>query len=271
MRGARVGASAVVVVVAASGMLAWRWQQRGPDHASVSAAVGRFRTSSTAPTAPTSVARKAPRPGVYIYAGTGAESLSFLSTRQGQGPTEPATVTLLPNRCWQFRIDFNSFHHQTWNRCSTGTRSTESGGTTDQRFDFVTFKTSEHSDMTCRPPGVVADLAAVPGASSPVRCIGRSQTTKTTFTQAGTAVFVGRETVVVGGVRVAAVHRREDLHMTGDQTGEVRIDVWFALSDFLPLKEAHTIRVVSSAPAPLNHVTYSEHGTWQLTSLTPRT
>lgn len=258
----------VLVVVAGCGMFAWRWQQRGPGHASVGGAIGRFRASPTV-TAPTGTLE--PRPGVYLYSGAGSESLSFLSTHQGQGPTEPGTVSLGSDGCWQFRIDFNSFHSQTWSRCSAGGRLVESGGTTTQRFDFVSFKMSEHSSVTCDPPFVVADLAGAPGATTPVRCVGRSETTKSTFTQAGTATFVGREHVTVGDASVPALHTREDLLLTGGQTGEVRFDVWFAAANGLPLKESHSINVVSPAPAPLDHVTYSELGRWQLQSMTPRT
>ncbi len=82
-------------------------------------------------------------------------------------------------------------------------RLTESGGSTDQRFDFVTFDTSEHSEITCEPA----------------------------------------------------------------------IVVWFALADGMPLEEEHSINVVSSAPAPapINHVSYSESGSFRLTSMMPRT
>ena len=258
----------ILVVVGGCGAFAWRWEQRGPSRASVGGAVGRFRASASVPKPTGSLE---PRPGVYLYSGVGSESLSFLSTNQGQGPTEPGTVALRPNGCWQFRIDFNSFHYQTWNRCPKDGTLTESGGTTGQRFDFVTFKMSEHSGVACDPPIVVADLTARPGATFPVHCTGRSQTTKSTFTQAGTATFVGRETVTVGRVGVAAVHTREDLLLTGGQTGQVRVDLWSAVANGLPLKEAHSIRVVSPAPPPLNQVTYAELGSWELKSLTPRT
>ena len=258
----------LVVVSSVVGLLAWRWNERGPSRPSVNGAIGRFRTASPGGTG---TGLMEPRPGVYLYKATGRESLSFMGTRQSQGPIDPGTVVLRPNGCWQFRVDFNSFHDQTWNRCSTGGKLMESGGTTDQRFDFVAFKASEHTDVTCTPRVVVADLAALPGARSPVRCTGRSQTTKTTFAQTGSATFVGRETVAVGATRVLALHTREDLRMSGGQTGEVKIDIWFAATDGLPLKEAHSLRVASPAPAPLNHVTYVESGSWQLTSMTPRT
>ena len=208
---------------------------------------------------------------MYVYRGTGTESVSFLTTRQSQGPTEPGTVTSKPNGCWQFRLDFNSFHSQTWNRCSTKGTLTESGSITDQRFDFVAFKTSEHSDISCVPPLVVADPSAAPGTSTPMRCSGHSQTTKASFTQTGTETYVGRETVMVRGVPVPALHTREDMQTKGTQNGDSKIDIWFALSNGLPLKETHSIEIVSPAPAPINHVTYTERGSWQLTSMTPRT
>lgn len=267
MRRSRIFAVAVVLVFAFGGIFVWRVQHRGPSRASLSGAIGRFRTSSTVSDPSRSWE---PRPGVYVYSGSGSESLSFLGTHQTQGPTEPGTVTLRPKGCWQFRVDYNSFHHQTWNRCSTHTKVVESGGTADQKFDFVAFKTSEHGVTTCAPPFVVADLDAKPGAVARVRCTGHSETTKASFTQTGTATYVGRETVTVGGVEVPAVHTRQDLHLSGGQTGTSRVDIWLAVADGLPLKEAHSISVDSPAPAPINQVTYTERGSWHLTSLTPR-
>jgi len=267
VRRSRFAMGGVVLVLAVSLAFVWRLEHRGPGRASVGDAIGRFRTSSTVAT---STRSWEPEPGVYVYSGTGEESLSFLNTHQTQGPTEPGTVTLQPNGCWQFRIDYNSFHHQMWARCSTHTKLVESGGTADQRFDFVAFKTGEHSKTVCTPPFVVADLDAAPGTSTPVHCTGRSETTKTTFRQDGTATYVGRDTVRVGGVGIPALHTREDLLLSGGQTGSVHIDIWFAAANGLPLKEAHGINVESPAPAPINHVNYSEHGSWQLTSMTPR-
>ena len=258
----------VLLVVGGCGVFVWRWEQRGPGRVSVSSAIGRFRASVSVATPTRSLE---PRPGVYLYAGTGSESLSFLSTHQRQGPTEPGTVSLRAKGCWEFRLDFNSFHSQAWDRCSTNGRLLESGGTTVQRFDFVGIKMSEHNRVTCDTPIVVADPAARPGTTAPVHCVGRSQTTSSTFVQVGTATFVGHEPVVGAGARGPALHTREDLLLSGGQTGEVRFDIWFAATDGLPLKEVHNIHVVSPAPAPLNQVTYAELGGWQLKSLTPRT
>ena len=267
MRRSRFALSGVVLVLVISLIVVWRLEHRGPGRPSVNDAISRFRTSSTVAGSSQSWQ---PRPGVYVYSGTGKESLSFLNTRQTQGPTEPGTVTSRPNGCWQFRIDYNSFHHQMWERCSSRGKLVESGGTADQRFDFVAFKTGEHSKTSCVPPFVVADLTATPGTSTAVHCTGRSETTKETFRQNGSATYVGREPVIVGGVAVPALHMRENLRLSGGQVGTVNIDIWSAVGSGLPLEETHSINVESPAPAPINHVKYSENGTWRLTSLTPR-
>ena len=267
-RGRYLAMALLLVLIAGGAVFVWRWEHRGPAPPSVSGAIGRFREQGKTGNG---MRPLEPKGGVYLYDGTGRESLSFLSTSQSQGPTEPGTVLRERNGCWQFRIDFNSFHSQTWRRCATKGRLVESGGTTQQKFDFATFKIGEHSEVVCNPPFVVADLNARRGATAPVQCTGRSQTTKATFEQAGDAVFVGRETVLVEGRAVPGVHTREEMHLSGGQTGQVRVDIWFATADGLPLKEAHRIHVVSPAPAPLNHVTYTEQGGWQLRSLTPRT
>jgi len=268
VRRSRIFVVGVLLVIAVSSLLfAWRWRERGPSKPSVSAAIGQFRSSSTIAAS----GSRQPRSGVYLYAGSGTESLSFLSTTQSQGRIEPGTVTAQPGGCWQFRIAYNSFHSQTWSRCWKGSHLLESGGTTTQRFDFVTFKTSEHSVVTCQPPMVDADLDAKPGATTPIHCTGRSQTTHASFTQSGTTTFVGRESVMVAGVAVPAFHVRQDTRLSGGQTGGAHTDIWIAVADGLPLEESHTIHVVSPAPAPLNHVTYNESGRWQLISMTPRT
>ncbi len=267
-RATRLLSIATLVCLGAGSYYVWRWEQRGPSRPSVGAAVNRFRTSTSAPDAP---ANWTPRPGVYLYAGHGTESLSFLGTKQGQGPTEPGTITSLPNGCWTLRMDFNSFHSQTWTRCSVGGALTERAGTTDQKFDFAAFSTTEHTDVTCVAPIPLAGLTRPAGTTSTFRCQQQSRTTKAVAQQDGTVTFLGRDTVLVEGQKVPALHTHEQVHLSGGQTGDVTIDLWFAVNNALPLAERHTIRVVSPAPAPLHHVTYTEEGSWQLRSLTPRT
>jgi hypothetical protein len=256
-----------LLVVAAGAGLAWRVHTRGPSRPSVSQAIDRYRSSSTVP------ARRGalePPPGVYVYTGSGSETLTFMNTHQGQGPTEPATVTTLGNGCWSFELDYNTFHSQKWVRCDVGGKLVERGGTANQKFDFIAFTQSEQGKTTCDPPITEIDPHAEPGTQWPVQCRVHSRTTNTNSTQTGTFTYVGPDTVEVGGVAVPTWHGRQDVTLRGGQTGTVHIDIWFAASNGLPVHEQHAIRAVSSAPAPINHVTYNELGEWTLTSLTPR-
>lgn len=256
----------VLVAVGVGGAVFW-WNQRGPTRPSISGAVDRFRAAT--PAAKESVAMR-PEPGVYLYAGTGGERLSFLATQQSQEGNLPGTVTWGADGCWTFAIDYNSFHRQTWDRCSQNGRLVERSNTTDQKFDFGALSQSEHTVVVCDSPTPLFDPAAAPGARVATRCTGHSQTTKADMTQRGTITFAGRTTVVVEGIRVPALHYTQVIRITGDQTGKQHEDLWLAANG-LPLQEQRTISVVSPAPAPLNEVTYTEHGSWRITSLTPRT
>jgi hypothetical protein len=268
--GGWIGVAAIVtsaLLLGGAGFVGAMWLRRGPSRPSVSGAVNRFRSSATG----TRSVASQPRPGVYLYAGTGAEHLSFLSTTQSQVGSLPGTVTTGAGGCWTFAIDYNSFHRQSWSRCARNGRLVELGGVTDQRFDFGAFGQSEHTVVVCDPPIVLADPTAVAGHTGAVRCNGHSQTTGADQRQRGRITDLGRTSVVVHGTPVAAVHYREDFTISGGQQGSTHEEVWVAAENGLPLREVRTIEVVSPAPAPINEVTYREHGTWRLTSLTPRT
>jgi hypothetical protein len=257
----------IAVLAAVAGGFAYRWSQRGPSAPSTKKAVDQLHASSTVQ--PERGVLQPPA-GVYVYDGTGTEHLSFLDTKQSQGPHLPGTVITKPNGCWTFTVQYNSYHNQTWNRCASGDKLFESGGTTNQRFDFIAFTESEHSVVTCAPPVLIADRNARVGASWPVSCTGESLTTKSHLVQAGTVTYLGTADLVVGNTSVRTLHVREDTRLSGDQKGTNVSDLWLAESDGLPIQEHHTIKVDSSAPAPINHVTYAENGSFFLTSLTPR-
>ena len=211
-----------------------------------------------------------PKPGVYIYAGTGEEKLSFLGTHQSQVGQLPGTVTREASGCWTFAIEYNSFHRQTWRRCVVGDRLLERGNTTEQKFAFGALSQSEHTDVVCDPALTLSDPEVRPGHRETVACTGRSQTTKTKMLQRGQLDFVGPSVVTVAGKKVAALHFSQDVTISGGQAGSTREELWIAAADGLPLRERRTIKVVSPAPAPINEVTYSEQGTWRLTSMSPR-
>ncbi len=256
-----------VVAIVVGGAVVW-WNGRGPSKPSIGEAVDRFRSSSTAPG---TTAAMHPEPGVYTYAGSGTEHLSFLATSQSQDGSLPGSVTMGTGSCWTFAIEYNSFHHETWDRCSRDGRLVERGNTTDQKFDFGALSQSEHTEVVCDPPTTLYNPTARPGARTPVRCTGHSQTTNADMTQRGVITFVGRTTLLVGTTRVPVLHYVQTLKITGGQAGTQREEVWLAADTWLPVREERKITVVSPAPAPINHVTYTEKGSWRLVSLTPRT
>jgi hypothetical protein len=252
----------VLAVSATALAFVQRWRNRGPQRASVPAAVEAFRSSST--TNPDR-SENFPHPGVYVYVGSGVERLSFMSTHQGQGPTMPATVTRNGN-CWSFRIQYNSFHSQSWQWCRSGRRLLESGGVTTQKFDFAAFTVDETTRISCTPPFVAFDPDQRTGTSIVTRCAGHSATTNVDVTTLGTARLVGRDTLHVGNTRVPTLHYAADRVLSGDQQGTEHVEMWFSARDGFPIRNERSVSAVSPAPAPLNSVTYEERGSWQLSS-----
>ena len=264
-----VGFVLVAVVIVSGALFVRRWRERGPDEASVSAAVDRFRSSSTTAGDAGIIA---PEPGVYAYRGEGDERLSFMSTSQTQGPTMPATVVRDSNGCWTFEIEYNSFHRQSWEWCEVGGQLVERGGTTHQKFDFVAFKMDETSRLVCDPPFVALNPRAHESATAwrrtapgirrrPVRICRRSARCNTPA--AANLDIVGRH--------VPALHYIADRTLTGDQSGREHVEMWFAERNGLPLRNEREIVVASPAPAPLNSVTYEERGHWQITNIEVQT
>jgi hypothetical protein len=123
--------------------------------------------------------------------------------------------------------------------------------------------------VTCDPPFVALDPDARPGDTTALRCRGHSATTGTDLSSQGTSRFVGRESLEIAGASASALHYELTRTITGDQTGEERTDMWFSAADGMPLRNEREISVVSPAPAPLDSVTYTERGEWQLQSLAP--
>jgi hypothetical protein len=87
----------------------------------------------------------------------------------------------------------------------------------------------------------------------------------------GIRTLVGRETLQIGGEAVESLHYRMEQTMSGDQRGTEKTDMWFSATSGLPLRNERLIEVVSPAPSPLDEVTYTERGNWELTSLQPQT
>ena len=249
---------AVVVVI---------WRGSGAHQASTRDAERRFAQSSSSEAPVPNVLR--PPAGVYLYRGSGTEHLSLPPKSQHQGPEMPATVTYRADGCWTFRIDYNSAHWQTWIYCSRAGELDELGGQTFERWDFVVTKFDSTSTFTCDPPSVVIRATMHPGDAWRQSCSGTSSGTKGTATTAGLYTFVGRENLTVGNATVAANHFHQVRTLSGSQTGTQDTDLWFAVGNGLPVRNERTVTVHTDTV--IGNSTYTERGSFELTSLVART
>lgn len=256
----------IVVGVLAGGAIAFAisWSHRGANEASIENAVDKFRRNHGASTA----GFLRPAPGVYTFVGTGTEKLSLLATTQHWGPRIPVTVTEGMNSCWAFRVDYSTHHWQSVRYCAKGRVLQQTGEATSQTFDFVAFTASDANDIVCDPPVDRIRVDAQPGARWAVACDGHSTSRGTKFHAAGTDTFVGIEKLRIGGEVVPAYHYSVDRTLSGDQSGSEHYDMWYSVLNGLPLKTDR--RVTVESPSPIGAVTYTEHGTYTLSSLTPR-
>lgn len=251
------------VLVGAVTPFAIAWSQRGAKEASVERAVGKFRKSHGAPTA----GFLRPPGGVYAFVGTGTEKLSLLATTQHWGPRIPVTVTEDTNSCWIFRVDYSTHHWQSVRYCAKGHVLQETGETTFQTFDFVAFETGDTNDVVCTPPIDRIRVDAKPGSRWHVACDGRSRSRGTKFHAAGTDTYVGLEQLTIGSALIPTYHYSVNRVLSGSQSGSERYDIWYSVLDGLPAKTDRHVDVKS--PSPIGAVTYTESGTYTLTSLTP--
>jgi hypothetical protein len=261
-----LGVTVVVAAIVGGLLFAQRWADRRPDPKSVEEALEEYERSTTSGVAHVEVGM--PTPGVYVYEGDGLEELSVLASTQDQGPTLPATVTV-DGRCFTFRIAYNEHHAQEWRLCRRDGKLVEVSGTTEQEFDFVAFTADDETTLTCDPPGVRVDPADEPGDRRRQSCEGVSARDGSSTISDAVNIFVGVETLTIGGSEVETLHYRQRSTVTGDRNGTSTEEIWFDAETMLPVRQERTIRVDSPAPAPLNQVTYREEGWFQATSLTP--
>ena len=240
------------------------WSQRGAEQASVEEAVNELDARDREGEA----AFLRPAPGVYVYEGAGTEQLSVLGTSQSWGPEMPGLVQRQGNGCWTFKIEYNTNHWQETTYCPNGEELEELGGRTFQTFDFVVTAVSDTTIFTCDPPGDTIRTVAEPNDEWRQSCDGKSPERGTRVTAAGTNTFVGRETLDVDGTSVSVYRYRYHRTLSGDQSGDDDFEMWFRVRDGLPVRFEHDVKVKS--PSPVGDVTYTEQGSFLLTSVEPR-
>jgi hypothetical protein len=262
-----VAAIVVGVLLVASGVGLVLWRRSGAHEASTGDAERRFAQSSSTQARAPSVLR--PPAGVYLFRGSGTEHLSLPPKSQHQGTRMPATVTHRADGCWIFRIDYNTAHWQTWIYCPRNGGLVELGGQTFERWDFVVTKYDSTSTFACAPPSVTIRATMHAGDAWRQSCTGTSSGTKGVATTSGPYTFVGRENVDVGKTAVAAYHFHQVRTVSGSQTGTQDTELWFAVNDGLPLRNERNVTIRTDTA--IGTSTYTEHGSFELTSPKPQT
>ena len=249
------------------GVFAALWQRSGAHRVSTEEARRRYEQSAPSTQAPNPLVLR-PAAGVYTYRGTGTDRCSVPPKDQTQGPEMPGTVTQRSDGCWTFRMDYSSQHWQTWVYCPRAGGLVELGGATFERWDFVFTKYDSTSTFSCAPASVAIRAVMRAGDWWQQRCRGTSSGTKGAAITSGPYTFVGDDVVVVAGTRVPAYHFRQERTLSGSQTGTQTAQLWFAKSNGLPLRNVRDVTVHTDTIVGTS--TYTERGSFELTSLVPQ-
>lgn len=252
------------VVVVVGGLALATWIRHSPAKpVTVNQAQGRYRSSGL--TGPTD---RRPPPGVYAYSGTGTDRLTVPSLSQKAGPTMPVTVTLRGDDCWTMRVDYSTHHWQTWDYCLSGGKLVQTGGHLWMLWQVGPLDVTNQTSLTCSPPLLVVAGQMAPSQTWAVGCSGTSTAVKGLMTSFGTTLYLGDETLQVGGRSVATHHLVESRTDTGSQKGTERYETWVATDNGLPVKMVQDIQVKTSTP--FGDSTYTQSSTLTLTDLQPR-
>ena len=226
------------------------------------------RTTSTGVTSSVAAADSArPDPGVYEYEGSGTDALSVPPLSQEAGPTMPATVALVGDDCWTFRIDYSTNHWQEWEHCLVGDDLVESGGTTWQRWMIGATAITNTTTVVCDPGAMVLPSTPRPDQRWTGRCVATNGEVEGESVSEGPYRYVGEEELEVDGTRVATRHFVSDRTMSGAQVGTDHSEVWVTVEDGLPVRNEHRIEVRTDTV--VGESTYTETGEFHLVSLEP--
>jgi hypothetical protein len=240
-----------------------------PGAKSVGSALRSFQGSGQGTAAPGS-SLGFPQAGVYTMRGTGLEKISFPPTSQQDGTLVPVTVSYHSSTCWQMRLDYNVAHWEDYVFCPSASGLRQASNQVFQSWDFGVTSVTNLSTVKCPANTVVVPRDPKVGARLTWTCLEHNTNAVIGSVMTSTrARIVGFKTLRIGGVAVPTVEERQTATLTGNQTGRVLTDWWFATSTGLPVRmDRH--RIVQS-PSPVGTVTYTEDGSGVLTSLKPRT
>jgi len=240
-------------VAAGGGVVAWRLVLHDDARpAEVRAAVARFRATRVG-----STKRGLAEAGVYVYATTGFERISF----GGLEHAYPArsTITITPTRCGiRLRWDVLTARRTAWNYCLGARGLVRTGSRELHRF----YDRNETTVYVCGRGWLLVPLHPRTNRHWPLRCAdaqgGRER---------GTGSVVGFATLHVAGRAVRTVHVRLRATLAGRSEGTAADDYWLRTSDRLPVRIV--TRSDTATRSPIGAVRYAEQATLTLVSPEP--
>ncbi len=239
-----------------------------PGARSVHSAISAFRGGR----ATTGRSLKYPPPvqGVYELNGQGSEHISFPPNSQHDGSVMPASVTYLPGGCWRWHLDYNVAHWEEYDFCPSATSLTQLANRNSQSWDFGTLSITNVATFSCPASAVVLPDSPDAGNGTAWTCEGTSTAVQGKTTAQVAMRVVGSTFVVVGKHQeVPAVDEVQTTTLSGAQRGTVVESWWFSAANGLPVRVDRQIRIATASP--LGDITYTEGGSWRMTSLTPHT
>ena len=262
-----IGAVVAVLVVACGVVVGSYLLRDEPGAKSVDSAVDQFRATSSTGAGQVDFVR--PTAGVYQAAGQGEEQISTPPNSQHDGDLMPISVKYLDNGCWTWHLDYNVAHWHEFDFCPQGDQLLLVAQRNFQAWDFGFMKVDNLGTYTCEPaaPIVIADPTV--GTSFQHHCTGDNTAAPGASTSEGPATIVGPETLTIGGTEVATIHQTRQQTMSGTQQGAIQEEWWYAADTGLPVRSERHYRLDTGSV--LGTITYTESGSWELTSMQPRT
>jgi hypothetical protein len=201
-----------------------------------------------------------PAEGVYTYRTTGGESISLAGARHDYPDETYATVRHRAGCEWETELDLLEEHVEKRTACSEPGRLLDVQ--TVRKITF--FGRTETEELHCVPPIVDHETDERPGTPHRGRCHSEDASAEIT------ATFVGRERLVVGGVRVDAVHLTFHAVLSGRAEGTGDEDMWTLPSTGLVLRWVRSTDADADAAFGAR-IHYRERATLVLESLEPTT
>jgi len=240
-----------------------------PGPKSLRAAVKAFQGEGSTPTGSGTPRNGVPAEGVYPLKGQGTERISFPPNSQRDGAVMPMTITYLADGCWRWHIDYNVAHWEEYDFCPRGGRLLVAGNRVSQSWDFGDITINNLARFTCPSNSVVLPEDPKPGQTQRYSCTGTNTSVSGRSIEATTVRIVGTVSLRIGGTVVSTIHELQQLTLTGGQRGTVSENWWFMVGSDLPVRVERQITLLSNSP--IGAITYNEAGSWQMTSLRPRT